>query len=130
MPIGAHETLRYGIRRGIGISEDTRREAQQTRLVSPDENPERLPIAAQDTGDYFDIRGAVVHHLSDPPGWGFVTVLPGFPGRHPGTSWSGSPRPALRPRTSRASAGHDAGRRLRWRGRESLWPAGAARSPL
>src|SRR4029077_15993854 len=73
MPIGAHETLGYRIRCGIGIPEHPRRETQQTRLISPDENPERFPIAAQDPGDYFDIGGALVHLLSDPLGGGFVT---------------------------------------------------------
>ena len=92
MPISAHETLGNRIRRGIGIPEHARREAKQTRLVSPDENPKRLPIAAQDPGDHFDIRGPVVHHHSDPPGGGLVTVFQGFRGWQPGTSRHGHRR--------------------------------------
>src|SRR2546423_15619100 len=87
MPVGAYETLRHRVRRRIGTPEHTDSEAQQARLISPDQNPERLPIAAQDAGDYFDVaRGAVVHYPSDPWGGYFVTVRQGFPVQQPETS--------------------------------------------
>src|SRR6266581_7143046 len=109
MPVGAYETLGYRIGRGVGIPEHTRREAKQTRLISPDENPKRLPIAAQDPGDYFDIRGPVIHHLSDPLAWGFVTVFQGSPVRQRETSRLGRRRRSRHPRMPPTSPGRGAG---------------------
>lgn len=60
MPIGANETLGHRIGGGVGVTEHARGEAEQPRLISPDENPERLPVATQNAGDYCDIRRAVV----------------------------------------------------------------------
>src|SRR5579859_177252 len=74
MPIGAHETLGYRVRRGIGIPEHARSETKQARLVPPDENPERLPIASEHPGDYV---GVLIHLYRDPPPSGLVTVSPG-----------------------------------------------------
>src|SRR4029077_10267771 len=75
MPIGAHETLSDRIRRRVGIPEHTRCEAKQTRLISPDENPERLPIASEHPGDYV---GVFIHHYRDPRGGVLVTVSAAF----------------------------------------------------
>src|SRR5712691_7089707 len=109
MPVGAHETLSYRVGRGVGIPEHTRREAKQARLVSPDENPKRLPIAAQHPGDYLNIGGPVVHHLSDPLAGGYVTVFQGFPALRPETSLPGHRRRTWRRRTSPAWPGRAAG---------------------
>ena len=56
MPVGAYETLSHRIGPRRRRCEQSRGEAQQARLVAPDENPERLAIAAQDPGDYLDVR--------------------------------------------------------------------------